>query len=717
MTEKELYPSINDLVNAKEISIRTGNYCGISGIESLYDLLVNYENEGSKKRLEISNTNSKTYIELDWLYESMVSLFPLRNQSLLDTNESKKIMEYFKSLLSNSFKCRAIHEKYNQLMHSYSVRSKIWLTKIPLDIFVSEYLCFYDNQSLKVRHFFVNSLPETTDLKEKLKTEITRQFYLSEEDSIREEIRDHYGLSESIDFPLSYYMKHRCFPMFWILEKQLENYVDRDFDVLKKTFKICQNQQQTSLNELATKYSISCERVRQIGKHTFRAFVSRRSLFLNKYRNDWEHYKPLNKDVIWEQDMQQYIDDEQSNFSPKFILQILLNLLYYNDYTLYGGFLVSGKINPWKISFLVNNDFSEIFNFNKFRTEFQKSLNKNKLPHLLDPVNYVAKCECWKKYSVNKKDGIASIITDILRYEFNMNPEKDGCFKIPVKIKLSMFDIVYEILKDNGNPMHIDSIFAELKNRYPTHHYSKPSQLRHYLLKHKAVACQSRKNVYVLKEWTHVKSGTIRDLIIELLTKKRLPQTAQNITEYVKQYFPETNTASVRTSMLNDTKKRFILFQNGLFGLSRKKYPPKYEPADNTLPSFDQRLSDIEKFLVENGHFPFVSSKNKDEKILSAWWARVIKGIYDANETKRNEIERIKTQYAGCDENKRIFQWNENCERMKRFLLENHKMPTIITDKFLYFWLGRAKTDYLKHRMNETQQQKYLELIKLIEKN
>jgi hypothetical protein len=714
MTEKELYPSIDDLMNAKEISIRTGNCCKISGMESFYDILVKYENE----ELKIEGAGSKTYLELNWLYESMTSTFPLRNRSPLDAYESEKIMKYYKSLLSNKFKCNAIHEKYKQLTHSYSIRAQIWLTRIPLDIFMSEYLCFYDVKSLKVRHFFVNTLQETTDLKEKLKAEITRQFYMSEEDCVREEIRNHYGLSGNIDFPVSYYMKHRCYPMFWILEKQLEkqpeNYNDRDFEILKKTFEIYQNQQPVSLNEFAAQYSISRERVRQIREQLLRTIFSRRSLFFNKYRNDWNHYKPLNKDAIWEQDMQKYIDDEQSNFSPKFILQILSNLLYHDDYTLYGGLYASAARNSWKNAFIVNNNFSEIFDFDKFRAEFRIKLQKNKLPHLLNPVSYVIKCKCWEKYCANKKYAIAGIATDILRYEFNMNPDENGCFTIPVKIKRSMFDVVYEILKDNGNPMHINSIFVEFKKREPKHHYRNPAQLRYYLLKHKAIACQNRRSVYVLKEWSHVKSGTIRDSIVELLTKKRLPQTVQTIAEYVKQYFPETNTVSIRTSMFNDTKKRFMFFRNDLFGLSRKKYPPKYEPADNALLSFDQRLSEVEKFLVENGRFPFASSKNRDERILGVWWTRIIKGIYDTDESKQNEIERIRTQYAGCDENKRIFQWNENCERMKRFLLENHKTPTISTDKFLYHWLGRAKTDYLEHRLNEMQQQKYLELIELM---
>jgi hypothetical protein len=148
--------------------------------------------------------------------------------------------------------------------------------------------------------------------------------------------------------------------------------------------------------------------------------------------------------------------------------------------------------------------------------------------------------------------------------------------------------------------------------------------------------------------------------------------------------------------------------------LTQKKYPPKYEPADNTFMSFNQRLSKIEKFVIENGHFPFASSKNKDEKALGVWWIRIIKGVYKIDESKHQEIEKIRDQYAGCEENKRLFQWNVNYEKLKQFLFEHHKTPTANTNKFLYHWLGRVKNDYLEHRLTELQQTKYLELIKLM---
>jgi hypothetical protein len=708
---------------AKVISIRTGNCCLSAGWESYCDIFSFYENENM---LNIKGIGSKTRLELSWIYEAGISLLSKHERNLFQSGEKipsphtqdhDETAEYLKSLLSNDFKRKAIHEKYEQLIQAYPIRSQIWLNKIPLDLFIAEYLCCHDrdDKPIKMRHVYVENLPETADLKDKLTAEIARQFYLSEEDSVRDAIFNHYGLSGSSDFPVSYYLKNHCFPMFWILEKQLDNYDDRDMEAFKQIFQVYQNQRTLLLAEFAARYSISRERVRQICNQLFSKIFCSRSLFF-KYRSDWNHYRPLTGDTIWEKDVQKYIDEEQSSFSTKFVIHILFNLIYSDRYTLYGKFVSRFRVNNWKHTFLVNNRIASIFDFEKFRMEINDILLKNKTTCLLDIEKYIAKCNCWIKNRPDEKNSVTDIVRNILVNEFQLHTGADGNIEIAANIKKTLFDVMYEILKNNGNPMHLSEIFSEFKRIMPEHYYDSPIKLRHYLLKNSAIACQNRKSVYVLKEWTHVKSGTIRDSIVEFLSKKRLPQTALNITDYVLRYFPGTNILSVRTSMFNDTKQRFVFFKGGLFGLMCKKYPLKYKPTENTLPSFADRLLDMERFLVENRRFPFASSKNRDERILGVWWARVIKGIYKIDESRQNEVKRIRTQYAGCEENKRFFQWNKNCDSLKRFLLENRRLPSVVTEKFLYHWLKRAKNDFLKQRMNEQQLKKYLELAMLIEK-
>jgi hypothetical protein len=499
--------------------------------------------------------------------------------------------------------------------------------------------------------------------------------------------------------------------MFLIVEKQLENSDDRELNVLRNTFKIYQNRRALSLNEYADEKFMSRERVRQLRKKIFAEILSPQSLFF-AFRDNWSHYQPMSADAIWEQDIQHYLDDEQCSLSSKFVLHILLNLLY-SDYSIYGGLMPAIMPTRWKNTFIVKNNIACVFDFDKFRETFHRLLLKNKSDCVLNIKKYVGTCKCWKQRKFLYRDSVVNIARDIIRYEFQLNVESDGCFKIPASKRKVRFDVIYNILKNNGNPMHLLEIFEEFKKALPERRYASLAKLRHYLLKHDAVACRNRNSVYVLKEWTHVKSGTIRDAIVEFLAKKKLPQTARSITDYVLQHFPETNISSVRTSIFNDTQNRFVFFEGGFFGLTKKKYSPKYIPADNSLPTFADRMAGMEKFIAENGHFPFASSTNRDERILGVWWIRVTRQINQLDEAQRKEVDRAKTQYAGLAENKRLFRWDENCEKLKCFVRENHRIPSVGTETFFYHWFGKAKSDFLNNRLNKSQQQKYLELMEL----
>ncbi|MDR1339848.1 MAG: hypothetical protein LBK58_07350 [Prevotellaceae bacterium] len=715
MTDRELYPSTADLAIAKEISVRTCNCCRRFGLESLYDILLYYEQGESFEHIE--GAGSKTFLELQWLCRTLMPPIPNRTLPGLEEeiaqDSDAEMIERFNALFLDESKRKTIEKKYEQIIQTYSVRARTWLERIPLATLVSRYLVCPDNKSSGVEHFFIKNMREAIDLKEKLQTEITRQFNMSKEEYLKEEIFNRYRLTGSAEYPVSYYLKYGHFPMFWILEKQLENDDDRDVNAMKETFRVYRNQKPLSLNEFAVKYSISRERVRQIRKEAFEELFLRKSAFFQD--KNWQCYEPWSRDAIWEEDMQYYINDEQCGFSEEFILQILLTVLYRNGYTLYGGINSRHIKNGWHSTFLVRDELAEIFDFDKFRREFNALQLGNKSEYLQDIQTLVANCSCWKKSVPEATAGIADIVRDILRFEFKICPEADGRVKISAYRRKTLSDRVYDILKNNGNPMHLSEIYAEFKRINPEHHYSDPVQLRPALLKHDSISYRNRKSIYVLKEWTHVKFGTIRSCVIEFLTRKKSPQTAKNITDYVLQYFPETNNASVRTSMLNDTRQRFAFFNDGFFGLSRKRYHSKYERTENSLMPFSLRLSNMEKFIAENGHFPFASSKNRYERILGVWWVRISKGIYAIDEGQQKEIERVKSQYAACDANKRTFQWNKNYCEMKSYILENHKMPSISKERFLYHWYSRFKTDFHENRLNGKQRQKYIELMKLID--
>jgi hypothetical protein len=294
--------------------------------------------------------------------------------------------------------------------------------------------------------------------------------------------------------------------------------------------------------------------------------------------------------------------------------------------------------------------------------------------------DFLSNSACWVSViDLDKFDGIVSIVKDILLYEFHLYSNPDGLITVPATKERNPLDVVYEILQQNGQPMHLNDIFAEFKKVLPEHKYTDPAELRPYLQKHERISYRNRSSIYTLKEWKHIKAGTIRDAIVEFLTKLNLPQTANDITEYVLQHFPETNFASVRTSMFNDTQNRFSFFNDSLFGLASKEYPTEYEEIEwqkRQRKSFEQRLYDFEKFLTENDHFPFSTSENEEESSLYRWWRIANKNTTKLTERQKAEIERINLQYVDFETDKTVYEWFCHFNDFKLFVLGNRRLPS-----------------------------------------
>ena len=90
------------------------------------------------------------------------------------------------------------------------------------------------------------------------------------------------------------------------------------------------------------------------------------------------------------------------------------------------------------------------------------------------------------------------------------------------------------------------------------------------------------KNVYTLKEWMQIGSVTIRGTIIEFLEKYNFPQKLNDISAYILNHFPDTNISNIKSTMLSDSKHRFVRFNDNLFGLKSKKYSSKYKKFEQS---------------------------------------------------------------------------------------------------------------------------------------
>lgn len=756
LREKLRNITIKDLLEDGKISVRTSNCCINAGFQSLMDLIEYYET--GQRFLNIKNAGRKACFELETLckeYTQQLELSINVNDISEDEKNSKKQNEIenliktdvisaienklidstdILTYLNNTQK-EILEKNFDRYITAYSIRTMNRLNTIGFEIFVIEYLFASNSALLKIKGLGKKSLLEAIDLKNKMKEDLTNLIHLSEEDLSKLNLFYQKGDIILNDFVTKFYNENNHLPMFWILEQQFVTNENRSFKILVNTFPIFQNYHVQTLDEIAKKFNLTSERVRQIRNDIFRKTLEitdeiieyKNDNDLIKYfellqnKDDWAYILELLQDLDSANqesfEIQGLLKKEQCNLSAAFILQIIA-YVFRDKFKLLGGFSISNN-TTWENTFLLRKEHTDIFNFDKFVEEFSNYIANNETEYDLDVEKFLSNSNCWiSVIDLNRYDSIIRVIKDILLYKFHLYSNLDGLITIPATKQKSPLNVVYEVLQQNGSPMHLNDIFIEFKKEMPDHKYTEAEQLRSCLQRHEAISYRNRKSVYTLKEWEHIKSGTIRDAIVEFLSENNLPQTSDNITDYVLQYFPKTNIASVRTTMFNDTQKRFSFFNNNLFGLANKEYPPKYEAVKKQAEqrrSFEQRLYDFEKFLNENDHFPFSTSYNEDEISLYRWWRIQNKRTTKLSVQQKTEIERIKLQYADFETDKTIYEWFLHLNDFKRFILENHRFPSSNgPEKFLYGWFNRAKDNFLNNRLNDKQRTKYAELFKEI---
>lgn len=756
--------TITNLLGNRKISVRTSNCCFNAKFDSLFDIIDYYESGNSF--FNIRNAGRRTCLELqslcdeyipkigktidvengisdeEKLLQREVEIKNLIETDLLDAINKKLIDVYDVFSYLNPNQEEILKEIYTKQIENCSNRTKNRIRAIGFENFAIDYLFAPDNVLLKINGLGKSSFEEALDLKNRMRNEFVKYIHLSEEDLSRINLIREKGEIMQDDFVFDFFTQNDHFPMFWIAEQKLNHNLSREADILKRTFNTYQNQQLLSLKELAQEYGTTRERFRQIRSvfnTSYSTYTNKRLKGKNKEKDkfntkyvfelleiqidrDWDYYKSLleNFDTFWQEDnlMQELLKQEKCSFSSKFILQ-LLSMVCNDTHALLGGFEVIEKKDFWRNAVLIKKYYFDIFDFEKFVIEFRNHFDNNDKEYDLNIENYLSNSSCWASViDLSKFDNILSIVKDILLYEFHLYSNSDGLIPIPATKERNISDIIYDILQQKGNPMHLNEIFEEFKKFLPEHKYSESAQLRPYLYKDERISHRNRSSTYTLKEWKHIRTGTIRDAIVEFLDENDLPRIADDITEYVLQYFPKTNISSVRTSMFNDTKKRFSFFNNNLFGLSSKQYPSKYEEAElqeGQRKSFEERIYNFEKFLSENDHFPFSTSENENEASLYRWWKIINKNTEKLTGQQKKDVERIIKQYADFETDKAVYDWFLHFNEFKLFALENRRPPLARGDeKFLYGWLRRAKKDFLDGRLNEKQRTKYVEFFKLL---
>jgi hypothetical protein len=719
--------SSESLFEKRTISMRARNICRNAKLDTLEDILSYYEQGNSFA--DVMNAGYKTSWQLEQLCIDTISgltdyQIPEAKPEIAEETNEQKYFLMFDSLKDNQK--YFIELMYNELIQQYSIKTQNSLSDISYNEFIEAYLDYPDKKLMDIKGVGKRSFNEIYTLKYQIKNKIEGMPDMSEIELTVIAKKEKYGDYNSDPFFCNYYERNQRLPMLWIFLKKLPE-INWEYRILFDMIDVGLEIPRTGTDS-ANNYSLPSGKARQIAKKIFTKFFSH-GFFLFRDRQVWVHYieSLKNEDVIHEYDVNRFIEDENVDIPQKFVLQIL-SVIFYKETTLLGGYenIADHKKNlgfknrKWQSAYLIKKELTNIFDFEKLRDEFDALLGTSYTEKLLNITDYLKTAPCWLKFcDVDKSENIVSLGKDILLSEFQLS-SKDEFVTIPACKHKKSAGVIYEILKNHGNPMHISEMFTEYMKICPEREYTHHEQIRFMIQKHKEIVPIKRSSMYALKEWTHVKTGTIRDTIVDFLEGQDNPQSDRQIANYVMRHYPESNLTSIRTTMFNETLNRFSYFEHKLFGLKKKKYSPEFVLLPNgniQLKTFYQHISDLEKFIAENGRLPFAPAKKRDELSLHIWWRKAVTGMLTLTEAQIAEIDRLKTKYADCISSKHVYDWNIAFDKFKKFLLEHNRMPSYMgTEKLLYSWWYKVKKDFANETLNEEQHGKYLELIEVIER-
>lgn len=436
--------------------------------------------------------------------------------------------------------------------------------------------------------------------------------------------------------------------------------------------------------EVSRKMGISRERVRQIESGTINVQLQP---FMEPEQQAF--YTELHTKVFFHTKSPEYLQIKETEHLPVDFNQFagLLMLLR--------GFSI---VKAGKQYMVINAALTEGFDFKAFYRNLSDTIQAKHYASARIPAT-----ELMKDVPLRLHNELKPLISYLAKTNFGVRTDDN----FGLLIKQNKVDVgaeLYDILKANGRPMSLLTLFNLLKERYPNYKLSNPDSLRSYLYGHRHIKPVGKKSVYGLDSWSGIYYGNIRTLLIETLRKSEEPLSLDSLTAEVNRFFPGTDRNNIATSMQIDTKHRFVRFQNDIYGLRNRKYADTYtEETFTRRYDFHSRLEELRSFVAKHKRFPLYNSDEKEASLLR-WYRNSLSTYSHATPEQRQEIKQIIEQcrQKGYPISTEEYNFLENCHKFMAFVDANQVLPSASYNSSLYEWFYRSKchSDFTDQRRN-----------------
>ena len=611
---------------------------------------------------EISRQLSRRLSPDDNLVNSLVSMeFELRQTLNLDY-----LQDYYKFAISEAKKKYLIAE-YENLAQKLGGRSLNFRRQnfphfydlVPyLENDLSSFVSKYSNKRKSAYDFFVRIL---TPFRKILQLVVASQ--------VKDEIfciivRFPWLNSEEIEFVSEFQDSYGHYPIFFLLSTLSKNNPSRDLDIFLLKYGLGVEKIALNLNEIATKYNLSRERVRQI----ISKFSLKKALKLKK------------------EDALGYIDDEilflESNSNYQSITEREKVSV---SFELFGKviseFWPMVYVDKYSVQYLVNKRLSPIVNL------------------IFSILTGLASAQYAEDTSVAYKDIFSSKIcknNELLRLVGIIAKSLDiqirgRAFFFPQN-HIDVENEAYQLLYETGKPISTEEIHNYLKSKYPDDYTLAFGSLRFKLLSSDRIQCVGRTSTYKLSHWRNVFGGSIRDLLRKILEESDVPLSLDLLTAKVTDFF-DTTRKNIHSNL--SSSEDFTTFTGGLYGLSNKVYPPEYAPFDvsKTRANFDERFEAFKQFVYEFNRIPYASGIEEEES-LARWKWNVLKRVLEVSDAQVHALSDFLEINKELPSSGLEVNFKRNCIAYFDFVNENFELPSYKSNYSLASWYSKNLNRY-----------------------
>ena len=572
--------TIYEIYNNGNLSIRSYRACINNGIDNLSDLqeylrinknFLRFKNCGRKSNEELINICYKYNENKDFeiLNESniKITIFELtrvqreviNNFILVNTNHlSVRSKNAVRLILEGNFKIKNFAQKilFSETFNVKNIKN-IGAKCIPeLEIYISNIKDFLNEVSKSENENFLISL--------KNNFLIQHTFSIS---NIPSKILE----SESI---------------FLLTEFLLNNYALFDETktiIIKKAFKIYQNHEDLTLDQIAEKVNLTRERVRQIRAACLEDLFNK-LLFTQNFTDDL--YQKYNIDI---NSNQLEIDNEivdtinntnNTNLSREFITYILYAYLW-DKFSLIGeiedvlqqrSFNTRNRYN-WNSFYLIKKEIVIEIDFNALANDINNRISDR----IVESYSFNFKSYLSKFLTKNNIEFLYTafpIAEKIINDEFELYLDLDENITFKRNTVKQGYEYSYDALEQLGRPSKVTEIFEKVLELYPNY-ITTEAKIRVSMKRKNGFVPIGRKSIFGLKKWEkeldNFKGGTIKNIITELLENSNEPLHIVEILYEIHKFREKTNERNVITNLKLDPNKSFIIFNQKFIGLSSKK--------------------------------------------------------------------------------------------------------------------------------------------------